>query len=265
MRRFAVAALLLAASASGAAAQTRLEVGYSVYLTGIPIGRGSVTLDLNETDFVVSGSVRSSGLIRLISKGDASANVKGSLKANHVTSSVFSGRYNSSRREQKIELHVVNGFAKEVSIEPPHLDPENRRVPITKESRTNVVDPLSAALLLVPAKGDALSPESCNRTLPIFDGRYRFDVVLSFLRTEKIRRNADGYQGPVLVCQARYIPIAGHHAGGATAQQMAANRDIFVWLAPVSGSRLLIPVKASVSTPMGTFVAEATRFNASQR
>jgi hypothetical protein len=44
---------------------------------------------------------------------------------------------------------------------------------------------------------------------------------------------------------------------------MAENRNIFVWLAPGAGTHALAPIKASVSTAIGTFVAEATRFRAS--
>ncbi|MBY0530830.1 MAG: DUF3108 domain-containing protein [Xanthobacteraceae bacterium] len=264
MRRIVVpaTALLLAASATYAAAQTtRLDAAYSVYLTGIPVGRASVNIELSEAGFVASGSAKTTGFIRLISKGNGSANVHGTFQANRVISSTFSGRLNTSRREQKIDLSVVNGFAKEYSIDPPQQDPDKKRVPITNETRTNVVDPMSAMLALV-SKGDILSAESCNRTLPIFDGRYRFNIVLSFRRTETI--TTDGYQGPVLVCQARYVPVAGHHADGAAIRQMAENRDMFVWLAPVSGARILAPIKASISSPIGNFIVEATRFRATQ-
>jgi hypothetical protein len=263
MRRVALpaAVLLFAAHVTCAAAQTtRLETAYSIYLTGIPVARGSVTIDLSEAGYVASGSARTSRLIRLISKGDGSMNVRGKFEANRMVTSTFSGRYNSSRREQKVEISVANGVAKQISIEPPLPDHDKGRVPLTNESRTNVVDPMSAMLALV-AKGDLLAPESCNRTIPIFDGRYRFNVVLSFARTEKSMRS-EGYHGPALVCRARYVPIAGHR-DRETVQQMADNREMFVWLAPIAGTRVLAPIKASVASPIGTFVVEATRFSVS--
>jgi len=265
MRRIAFPAvvLLLVAHATSANAQTtRLETAYSIYLTGLPVARGSVTVDLTETGYVASGGAKTSRLIRLISKSDGSVSVRGKLEANRMITSNFSGRYHSSRHEQKIELSVVKGVATEISIEPPLPDNDKGRVPITKDSRTNIVDPMSAMLAFV-AKGDLLSPESCNRTIPIFDGRYRFNVVLSYARTEKSMR-AEGYQGPALVCQARYVPIAGHR-DRETVQQMADNRDMFVWLAPVAGTRVLAPIKASISSPIGNFVVEATSFRTSTR
>jgi hypothetical protein len=265
MRRLAVpaAVLLLAASASGAfAQQTRLDAAYSVHLTGIPIGQGAVILDLNEAGFAAAGSAKFTGLVRMISKGEGTSTVRGTFQQNRVISSIYATQSISSDRNEKIGITVENGFAKEFSVLPPPPDLDVNRVPITQAARTNVVDPLSAGLILVAAPGDVLNPESCNRTLPIFDARFRYDVVLSYLRTEAAPKKTEGYQGPVLVCQARYVPIAGHRTDRPQVQQLANNRELFVWLAPVTGTRVLVPIKVSIATGIGTMVVEATRFRA---
>jgi hypothetical protein len=268
MHRYAVpaAVLLLAASATGALAQTtRLDAAYSVHLTGIPIGQGAVILDVNEAGFAAAGSAKFTGLVRMISKGEGTSTVRGSFLQNRVISSVYATQSNTSDRNEKIDIVVENGFAKEFSVLPPPPDLDRNRVPITQAARTNVVDPLSAGLMLVSTQGDVMNPESCNRTLPIFDARFRYDVVLSYLRTEKASVKTEGYQGPVLVCQARYVPVAGHRTDRPQVQQLANNRDLFVWLAPVAGTRVLVPIKVSISTGIGTMVVEATRFRTSQR
>jgi len=268
MRRLAapVAFLLLAASASSAfAQQTRLDAAYSIHLTGIPIGQGAVILDLNESGFAAAGSAKFTGLVRMISKGEGTSTVRGSFRANRVVSSIYATQSNSTDRNEKIDIVVENGFAKEFSVLPPPKDLDQNRVPITNADRTNVVDPLSAGLMLVSAPGDVTNPDSCNRTLPIFDARFRYDVVLSYLRTEQASTKTEGYQGPVLVCQARYVPIAGHRTDRPQVQQLANNRDLFVWLAPIAGTRVLVPIKVSIATGIGTMVVEATRFRATPR
>lgn len=265
MRRFAVSAavLAIAAGVSSAEAQTaRLDAAYSVHLTGIPIGAGAVVLDLNEAGFAAAGSAKFTGLVRMISKGEGTSTVRGTFQNNRVVSSLYSTQSNTSDRKEKIDITVINGFAKEFSVLPPPKDLDQNRVPITQADRTNVVDPLSAGLMLVSAPGDVLNPDSCNRTLPIFDARFRYDVVLSYLRTEKAPTKTDGYQGPVLVCQARYVPISGHRTDRPQVQQLANNRELFIWLAPVAGTRVLVPIKVSISTSIGTMVVEATKFRA---
>jgi hypothetical protein len=45
---------------------------------------------------------------------------------------------------------------------------------------------------------------------------------------------------------------------------MSENRNMFVWLAPISGVRVLAPIKATIASPLGNFVVQATRFNANR-
>lgn len=268
MRRLAAAAaaLFLVVQATGASAQTtRLDAVYSIHLTGIPIGQGAVILDINQTGFAAAGTAKFTGLVRMISKGEGTSTVRGSFQANRVISSIFSTQSNTSDRNEKIEIVVENGFAKEFSVMPPPRDLDKNRVPLTQAARTNVVDPLSAGLMLVSAPGDVLNPQSCNRTIPIFDARFRYDVVLSYLRTETAPKKIDGYDGAVLVCQARYVPVAGHRTDRPQVEQLAKNKELFVWLAPVAGTRALVPIKVSIATGIGTMVVEATRFRATQR
>ncbi|HEY0354042.1 MAG TPA: DUF3108 domain-containing protein, partial [Enterovirga sp.] len=58
-------------------------------------------------------------------------------------------------------------------------------------------------------------------------------------------------------CNARYIPIAGHRAERPAVKFMTENRDMSVWLAPVEGARVLVPLRISVRTMIGTTVIEA--------
>ena len=97
---------------------------------------------------------------------------------------------------------------------PPLVDMDDR-VPVTAADEARDDRPASA--LLMPAQAAAIwtRPGNCNRTLPVFDGATRFNVVLSYAET---RRREAGLSGPVLVCNARYSgggrPSAGP-AGGA--------------------------------------------------
>jgi hypothetical protein len=100
-----------------------------------------------------------------------------------------------------------------------------------------------------------MSPSSCNRTIPVYDGFTRFDVVLNYSGTKQVK--AVGYTGPVIVCAARYVPISGHRPNRRVTEFMAENKDMEVWLAPLSTARVLVPYKISVATLVGTTVIEA--------
>ena len=141
-----------------------------------------------------------------------------------------------------------------MDIEPP-IDEKPDRVPLNESHKRNVLDPLSAFLMPVNGKG---RDGACNRTLPIFDGAARYDIKLSSAGTRTVK--LEGYSGPVSICQARYVPIAAHLALRPSTKFMAENRDITAWLAPVAGTDMMVPVRISVKTMIGTAVIEASSF-----
>jgi hypothetical protein len=133
-------------------------------------------------------------------------------------------------------------------------------VPVTDAHRRGVVDPLSA-LMLTAASGDVLAPETCQRVLPIFDGRRRLDLRLAFARIDKVKADK-GYQGPALVCAIAFEPIAGHRASSALLKYLLEARDKEIWFAPVAGTRFLAPFRLSISNFLGNMVLHADEFEA---
>jgi hypothetical protein len=94
----------------------------------------------------------------------------------------------------------------------------------------------------------------------VFDGRLRFDLRSEFKRMEMVKAEK-GYQGPVVVCAVYFIPVSGYIPDRLTIRYLAALRDAEVWMAPISGTRMLVPFRFSLPTPIGTGVLQATRFD----
>jgi hypothetical protein len=135
------------------------------------------------------------------------------------------------------------------------------RVPLAQSHAQGVTDPLTA-LLIPNAGGDAVpTKESCNRTLAIFDGRRRYDLVLSFKRIEDIRDKKDG--ASILVCNVILRPIAGHRANSMITKYVADRRDMEISFVLIAGMRFLAPFRLSVPTLIGTMAVQATSFETS--
>jgi hypothetical protein len=75
---------------------------------------------------------------------------------------------------------------------------------------------------------------------------------------------AKGYSGPVAVCAVRYMPVAGHRRDRPATKFMEENRDLRVWLAPVEGAGVLIPIHVSIKTMVGVLDIEGTEFSVSK-
>jgi hypothetical protein len=69
-----------------------------------------------------------------------------------------------------------------------------------------------------------------------------------------------GYSGPVAVCAARYVPIAGHRPAAKATQYMSDNRQMEVWLAPVERAHAVVPLRISIMTMAGMLLVEGTEF-----
>ena len=150
------------------------------------------------------------------------------------------------------------GTVKDVSAEPP-LIPSPERVPVTEAHRKGVTDPMSAMIIPVAGNGELLTPDACKRKLAIFDGRQRADIDLVFKRMDRVKADK-GYQGPVVVCTVLYNPIAGHRPERPAIKYLVEQRDMEMWLAPIAGTRVLVPFRFSVPTPFGLGVLQATYF-----
>jgi hypothetical protein len=112
----------------------------------------------------------------------------------------------------------------------------------------------------VGGSGAVVAAEACQRTLPIFDGRRRFDLTLSFKRLDQVK--AKGYAGPAVVCAVAFKAIAGHRVGSPLVKYLGG-REIELTLAPIGGTRLLAPFRLSIANMLGDIVVEATAFAAS--
>ena len=133
------------------------------------------------------------------------------------------------------------------------------QVPLTDANRVGVVDPMTALLVHIPGAGAIAVPQACDRSVAVFDGHARYNLRLGFKRLDDVKTD-EGYQGRAVVCSLKLVPVAGHDPKRYLVTYLAAQHDIEVWLAPLAGSRLLVPYRVTMPTPIGMGVLQATTF-----
>lgn len=247
---------------SGAQAQSKLEARYSVTLAGIPLGSGSWIVDIAGENYTAVANGRTSGLVKLVSDGSGSGGSRGTIHGANVLSTGYVSNSVTDKKTDEVRMVLKGGIVRESVANPPH-DPAPDRVPVTEAHKKGVNDPMSAAIMPVAGKGDVMSADACKRKLAIFDGRNRIDIDLVYKRMDQVK--AKGYEGPVVVCQVLYRPIAGHRSERDGIKYLIAQRDMEMWLAPISGTRVLVPFRFSVPTPFGMGVLQASSFVTSQQ
>jgi len=117
-------------------------------------------------------------------------------------------------------------------------------VPLKDSHTKSVLDPLTAILTLSQTHGS----KPCGRTLPIFDGKQRFNLTFKFRRHEALPNAARGQRG--IVCQIKYKPLGGYVANSDT-RKYAAENNIEIAFRAVSGG-VMVPYRLSLPTVIGT-------------
>jgi hypothetical protein len=258
LRYLALASILAAAAVAPACAQGKLDAQYTMTLAGIPIGKGSWLIDIADTQFSATANGKTTGLLRAFTSGEGTSAAHGTLQGGRLVSSIYSSVIISSKKKDEIRLTTANGNVKDFTVDPP-TDNDPERLPITEAHQHGVLDPMTASLVYVAGTGDPLSPEACKQTTAIFDGRLRYDLQFVFKRMDKVKADK-GYAGPVVVCAVYFSPIAGYVPSRAAIKYIAKLRDIEVWMAPIAGTRVLVPFRLEGPTPIGHAVLEATQF-----
>jgi hypothetical protein len=236
----------------------RLDAHYSVTLGGVPFGRGAWQIDIREDQFTATVSGATAGLMRMFTSGHATSAARGTVSHGHLFASSYASTIVADKRQDEVRMALSNGTVKDYLADPPTL-PNPDRVPLTEVHRRGITDPMTASLMPVPGRGDTFVPEACPRKLAIFDGRMRYDLELVFKRLDKVKSER-GYQGTVVVCALYFSPIAGHIPARAVIKYLVDIRDIEVWLAPIAGTRLMVPYRVTIPTPFGLGLMQATQF-----
>ena len=224
---------------------TAVEARYRLLYNGIGVGHLQINATASEGTYSLSGSGKVSAFFGAVSWSGSSA-VSGSLEGGgepSPTSYAFDWRHN--KKGGSIKLGFSNRSATDVAVTPPP-SPHPDLVPIAPAHKAGVLDPVSAVLALT--KADGRPP--CDRRVGIFDGKQRYDIVLTPKRMTQFA-SSSGNAEPAHVCRAMYEPIAGHRDNEAT-KTYASNRDVEVVMRRVPGTVLHVPYSVMVPTFWGT-------------
>lgn len=247
--------LALAATAAGA---ETIKARYSVSLIGLHIGEASAEGWIEPANYKIDLNAHLTGVASWIAHVKMALASSGLIRRGTILPNAYATTSANSHAIRTLRMSLTAGTVRAVDISPPFDDFEGR-VPVTDANKHNVLDPMSALIMAVPAGEALVGPSACNRTLPIYDGVVRFDLSMSYVGTRNVE--VKGYSGPVSVCAVRYRPVAGHRADLQSTKFMAENREIEAWLAPVEPAHIVVPFRVSLRTLAGMAEIEATEFS----
>lgn len=241
-----------------AAAQGRLDADYIATVSGVPVGHGSWVVEIADNAYTAAASGATAGLLKVFSGARGTGAARGTVLGGRPVPTSYSATVIDSRHIDEVRMVLSNGNVIDYTAEPA-LIPMPDRIPVSEADRRGVVDPMTSALTHVDGTGDPVGPGACNRKVSVFDGRVRYDLQSEFKRVESVKAEK-GYQGAAAVCALYFRPISGYVPDRAAIKYLIALRDAEVWLVPIAGTRVLVPFRFAMPTPLGLGVLQARQF-----
>jgi hypothetical protein len=236
---------------------SKVVATYNIRFNGIGIGDFKFWSNMTTRQYTLTAKASVSLLLGMAFEWKGATSSSGLVTAKGPLPANYNFAYESSDKREQVELRFANNAVSQVLLNPPKA-PKPGRVPITQEHLRDVVDPLSAVILLSRASAKKSGGEACERRLPIFDGKMRYDLIFSYKGTRQLNSEG-GYKGPAYVCRVKFVPIAGHKPGRKE-DVISSSENIEVWLVPVPEAHLVVPYHVSIPTPAGSASMTSERF-----
>jgi len=200
---FAIGAPSHAFGASGHA--TPFSANYDFYIGGLPIAEISFDGSVGALDYAAKSTVRTRGLLELLVSGRVKAGAEGHRHTKgHLAPDRYITQYTTRNEARNVSM-AYSGEVANVSITPPEA---KKTYDTSASQHPGTLDPVTAAVTMMSPKG---FQDLCNRTIPVFDGKRRYDIVLLPLsrRPKGDSVPAPSWSLPTTRCFGVYERIAG--------------------------------------------------------
>ena len=232
-----------------------INAHYKITLNGFDLGDLQFKSRADQGGYRADSDVQVSALLGAFSWHGVTHSA-GSISAGSYRPADYSFDFNGTARSGSVKMGFKGDTVASLAAEPQSFTTADT-VPLEQKHLKGALDPLSAILAMTRVD----DPDPCGRKLSIFDGKQRFDLVLSFSRNEAASETiAPGQPGGAIVCKVRYVPIAGYRATEET-RALAANNGIEIAFRPVPSAGLMLPHRVVIPTIAGDAVLQAAEVN----
>ncbi|MGH6865624.1 MAG: DUF3108 domain-containing protein [Methyloceanibacter sp.] len=247
-------------AANAIASASQIVAIYRVDLGSFNLGNFRLTTSFRGDDYEMRGEGRFSILEGLVYewRGTTASRGRVSSEGNPQPAMYALSYTNGGSRGEQLRMTFGDGAVTQVAISP-RGRPSPQTIPVTREQLEGVLDPMSGAFLTARSQNPNGDLKVCEQTLPVFDGKQRYDLVLTPKRAVMVQRQTQGgYTGPAVICRVKFIPIAGYRPDNTGIQLMTKTNEIEVWLIPVTGTYMYVPYRIVLPTPVGYGTAVVT-------
>jgi hypothetical protein len=247
-----VAATLLTASGVYAAEGRQIALNYEIRIGGIHGVRADTVLRIAGERFVAETEIGKEGLLDKLSKTYRALHVaRGRLLEGRIAPDGSEAKIVSGDEARAVRASYTGDGTVEIAETPlPDIKPGRE---VSAAQRRGAWDPLMAALMTVLGRQDP-----CAGTVPIYDGRTRFDLVPKRLGSESFPSEDFKIKGESVVCEVRLRKIAGYKPN--TDPDEDFDKAAKLWLGVLDDTGRLYPLRVEIESSFGTVAGQLRKF-----
>ncbi|CCB67618.1 MULTISPECIES: DUF3108 domain-containing protein [unclassified Hyphomicrobium] len=255
---FAVAAAtfpLESASAIGPNWPTEVVATYKLAFAGFDVGAYQFNAHFNNGTYDAQAHAKVSAFFGAF-KWAGNFSGKGALEPSGLRPAAFEMSYKKKKKFVSVKIGFAGRAVTAVALVP-NKPPSPDTIKLKPENLKNVFDPMAAMISI----SDANPSDACNRVIPVFDGKARYDLHFTFKGREPLtERRPSGQPKELIVCRVKYVPIAGHKPKDFTDPWIDYNNIEFA-LRAVPRAGIYVPYRVTIPSPIGNAVMTANTIN----
>jgi hypothetical protein len=237
--------VLVTAGLIGAAGAQSLRLGYEAYAGGMHVMSFTVTIEESSSAYRVATNLRTRGLADFFIGMHVNSQAFGRIEHGGLMPHRYLNQATFGRRERSMlvepnpdgSFHVVATASREDKEE---------RTPIPAASLPGAIDPLTA---LLRASRTVVGTGSCRQSVPVFDGRRRYDLVFNDEGDRRLTPTSySAFSGPARLCRIRQERIGGFVKDS---DDKEIGHESLLWIASPLAGAPPVPVKLELDTSWG--------------
>ncbi|MDJ0947919.1 MAG: DUF3108 domain-containing protein [Alphaproteobacteria bacterium] len=254
-----VSAALLGGPGSAVATQDqRFAAEFEVYWLGLHVFSGQLQGEIADDRYRMASFTETRGVLDLFVTAHVRSEALGRVEDQRLVPVTYQTRSEWNSRKRELDMAFREDGTVEAERRPPpepeDFDADRDEVPqaLRREAR----DPLTT---LLSATTVSLDAAPCDRSLPVFDGRRRYNLRLEYVRDDRLAPDTvPAYSGPAVVCHAHFERIAGF-AKKWNEENPQPEEPAVVWLARMPDAGVWLPVRAEGQSSWGSITAALIR------
>ena len=239
-----------------------MSLGYDVYAGGMRALHASLAMNMTQEEYEVALDARTQGFIGKIFPWKGHYETLGTTDGDSLSPKEYKSVSIWKKKAKQTRLEYKDG-----AFKAKHTLKNGKTTTQTKikdKLTKDTVDMLTGAVQLLQKTGHE---NGCNGSVPVFDGKRRFNLVFKDQGKDTIRKTKYSvFHGQAIKCIVEVEPVLGFKEkdkkrGWMAVQNHTKERKKMptIWLASLNDNGPVVPVRMEINSSYGGVVAHLAR------